>query len=311
MARPIFIGGAARTGTTWLSNIISRHSKVAGILRPSSIGMYGLNESAFFSHVAGMFGNLENDNNLIQFIEVFTNSDYFAASGLDKEIFYREKTRTYQDFFRLLMDRFAEKEGAALWLEKTPAHSFHFEEIIGYYDDAKIIAMKRGPIDQVKSGVMMLKRRIGEKDLGIKKTDILTRVFKYHSCYKHIAHLMSTKPDKVKLIEYEELRKSTRSIVVEICDFLEIEFEEEMLRDRNNQKFHTSFISDSDRDKILSKIEDRGIRLISYLLELLPYRLYRLVYLLNRIIVVRRRKLPYWFFKTKIKQHGWSTPFLD
>ena len=93
MARPVFIGGAARTGTTWLANIISRHSKVACIQGTTAVGMDGVNESAFFSHVAGMVGNLKNDNNLIQLIEIFASSDYFLASGLDKEIFYRERNR--------------------------------------------------------------------------------------------------------------------------------------------------------------------------------------------------------------------------
>ena len=65
MVRPIFIGGVARTGTTWLANIISRHSRVACIQGTTAAGMDGVNESAFFSHIAGMFGDLKNSNNLI------------------------------------------------------------------------------------------------------------------------------------------------------------------------------------------------------------------------------------------------------
>ncbi len=311
MAKPIFVGGAARTGTTWLANIISCHSKVACIQGTSPGGIYGVDESAFFSHISGMFGNLKNDNNLVQFIEVFASSNYFVASGLNKDIFYREKPGTYQDFFRLFMERFAEKKGADLWLEKTPAHSFHFEEIICYYNDAKIIAIKRGPIDQIRSGVMLSRRRIGGKRSIYKKIDIMSRLFRYHSCYKHIRHAMLQKPDKVKLIEYEELKKSTKDVISKICDFLEIEFEEEMLEGGDNQKTKTSFTSDSDREKVLTKIECRGIRCISFFLELLPYRLYRVIYLSARAITVKKRKLPYWYFKTKIKQHEWSNTFLD
>ena len=311
MVRPIFIGGGARTGTTWLANIISRHSKVACIQGTTAAGMDGVNESAFFSHVAGMFGNLENDNNLIQLIEVFASSAYFVTSGLDKNIFYRERPRTYQDFFRLLMDRFAEKKDADLWLEKTPAHSLHFEEIVSYYNDAKIIAIKRDPVDQIRSGVMLRKRMIGEKNFILNKINILARLLKYHSSYKYIGHLMSKKPDKVMLIEYEELQKSTKSIITKICNFLEIEFEEDMLGDRDNRKSNTSFISDSERDKVLSSVEKRGVQFFSYLLNLVPYQLYRLIYLVKRSIYIKRRKLPFWFFNTKIKQYGWSKIFRD
>lgn len=311
MARPIFVGGAARTGTTWLANIISRHSKVACVQGSSPGGLDGINESAFFSHVAGMFGNLENDNNLIQLIEVFASSSYFISSGLDKNIFYKERVHTYQDFFRLLMDHFAEKNGAALWLEKTPAHAFHFEKIVTYYDDAQIIAIKRNPIDQIKSGIILSQKRVGQKNFIRRKIDILKRLFNYNACYKHVGHLVSKKPDKIILIEYEDLLKSRQRVINRICNFLEIEFEEEMLGDRDNRKSNTSFISDIERSKVYSPMEERGICLLSYLMEWVPYRLYRLAYLAKRITIIKKRKLPYWFFKTKIKQYGWHNLFLD
>lgn len=311
MARPVFIGGAARTGTTWLANIICRHSKVACVQGNSPGGMYGVNESAFFSHVTGMFGNLKDDNNLIQLIEIFTSSDYFVASGLDKSIFYRERPSTYQDFFRLLMDRFAEKKDAEIWLEKTPAHSFHFDEIVRYYNDAKILVIKRNPVDQIKSGIKLDQKHAHHYKFMRKNTDILRKLFKYHSSYKHIGHLMSMNPNKVKLIEYEELLKSTRSIITMVCDFLGIEFEEDMLGDRDNRRANTSFASDSERDKVLSSKEERGIQFLSCLLELVPYQLYRLIYLVKHSIYIKRRKLPFWFFNTKIKQYGWSDTFRD
>ena len=302
MARPIFVGGAVRTGTTWLANIISRHSKVACIQGVIGVRKDGVYESAFFSHVVGMFGSLENDNNLIQLIEVFASSSYFITSGLDKDIFYREKPRTYQKFFRLLMDSFAEKKGAAIWLEKTPAHSFYFEEIVRYYNDAKIIVIKRNPVDQIRSVVKLNQKKNKKYNRFVHKAvSIIKRLFEYHACYKHIQRLMAKKPDKVKLIHYEELQKPElrEGIISMLCDFLEIEFEENMLGKWDDRKTNTSFTTDDERDKVLSPIDVTGIRIISCALELLPYRLYRLVYLSKRAINVKRKKLPDWFFKIR------------
>jgi protoporphyrinogen oxidase len=197
------------------------------------------------------------------------------------------------------MDRFAEKKDAELWLEKTPDHSFHFEEIVRYYNDAKIIVIKRDPIDQTKSVIKLAQINLEQNKFIQKKINILKRLFKYHSCYKHIGHLVSKKPDKVKLIEYEELLKSRRDIITMLCDFLGIEFEEGMLGDRDNLKSNTSFMSDSERDEVFSSKEERGIKVLSCLLNLVPYQLYRLIYLGKHSIYKKRHNLPFWFFKTQ------------
>ena len=67
------------------------------------------------------------------------------------------------------MDSFAENKGAAIWMEKTPAQSFHFEEMLAYYNDAKIVVTKRNPVDQIGSGVKLRPKNICITGLSIRQ----------------------------------------------------------------------------------------------------------------------------------------------
>jgi len=55
------------------------------------------------------YGDLQDHGNFIQLIEMFNASNYFALSGLGKDIFY-EKASAYQEFFRFLMGCYAEQK---------------------------------------------------------------------------------------------------------------------------------------------------------------------------------------------------------
>ena len=152
MKKPVFIVGIERSGTTWLANILCQHSNITGIQAKRH---YGIHESVFFSNIEEKFGNLSDDNNFIQLVEILSSSDYFILSGLNKDILYEERPKTYHDFFRLIMERFAEKRKADFWLEKTPSHSLYLEKISKYYPDAKFIAIKRDIVDTIKSTIRL------------------------------------------------------------------------------------------------------------------------------------------------------------
>ncbi|HKZ41950.1 MAG TPA: sulfotransferase [Candidatus Hodarchaeales archaeon] len=308
MAKPIFIVGTPRSGTTWLANMLGNHSKVACVRQGVPGERGGTNESAFFSYVDGKFGNLKNDNNLIQLIETFGASTFFILSGADKSLFYKNRPQTYKDFFRLLMDHLAEKQGAEFWLEKTPSHTFHLKEMSGYYQDAKFIALKRNIIDQIGSFLKIEEFVTGVKteDLPFlkKKLRLFVRIFKYYAHTKHLDNFITKSPDKILQIDYETLRESTREVMGKVCDFLGIDFEEPMLEGyiRN-----TGFQSDDERKRILSSGDVTIIQVLSFLMKLVPYTVYRLAYLAKQML--EGRSFPYWFFSYNIEKYGWRNVF--
>jgi hypothetical protein len=250
MTTPIFIVGTPRSGTTWLANMMGRHSRIACVQESIPGGRGGVNESAFFSHVAGKFGDLKDDNNLIQLIETFASSTYFILSNCDKKIFYKDRPQTYHGFFRLFMDNLSDRQGADFWLEKTPSHMFHLDELLRYYQDVKFIAIKRDVIEHIKSTIKLdeVITGISIEDIPFikKKKRILILIFKYHAYSRHL-------------------------------------------------------------DRFRAKAERKGIRMVSFLMRFIPYRLHRLMYLMRRAFM--GRCFPFWFFSHNIEKYGWRNVF--
>ncbi len=306
MVSPIFVVGARRTGTTWLGNIICNHSDVAGI--QGGAKQEGINETVFFSHLAGKYGDLKDLNNLLQFIEIFSNSNYFIQSGLDKEIFYRAKPQTYQAVFYIFMEHFAKKQGKDYFLEKSPPHSLHVEEIAGYYKNAKIVAIKRNIVEQIKSASKRNKITSGKKIGRLRELGLnMKRVIAYHTYYKHIKRLISKQPDRIMLVEYEDLKRATKETVIRVCEFLGIGFQEQMLEQR--YRANTSFIDNSERKQVLSAAQEKLINIVDPLFGLLPYTLYHLGYKVRRKLA--GRKLPPWVFSTRREQYGLTNSIDD
>lgn len=291
MPNPIFVVGIQRSGTTWLANILCQHSNIVGIQAERH---FGIHESAFFSHLKGRFGDLQDENNFIQFVEVLASSDYFILSGLQKELFYEERPRTYPEAFRLLMDRFAEAKGAKYWVEKTPAHSLYLEEIAMCYPDAKFVGVRRNVIDTVKS---VVQRQRGMSTLLSRMILLVKAVFHYCRYMKHIDHHLR-KTDSMMVVNYEELRQTPQRVLSGVCQFLGVEFESQMLECRYQP--NTSFRSDTQRASVLSASEVLLVKLTYGLLRLFPYRIYRIMSLAQR--AVGREPLPDWFFTIKMEQ---------
>jgi hypothetical protein len=295
MPKPIFIIGVHRSGTTWLANVLCRHSNIAGIQNEKHFGIY---ESVFFNCVMANFRDLRNNNDFIQFVESFTVSDYFILSGLNKNIFYEERPNDYYKFFRLMMDRFAEKEKVEFWLEKTPAHTLYLEKIYEHYPDAKFISIKRNIIDTIKSTIKM---QFDEpKERALRRTIIiLLLVYRYQKYYKYVEHF-SKNSQAIMCINYEELKESKNQVITEICKFLHIEFEPHLLED--DYKPNTSFRNYDERSDVLTSKERQLIKYFSAVFNLVPYPVFLL---LNHIEKrVRKNELPPWFYSITREKYG-------
>lgn len=307
MATPVFIVGAPRSGTTWLANMLGRHSQVACV-RQGTPGEDGaVNESGFFSHVAGKFGDLREPNNLIQMIEVFGASTFFILSGLDKALLYRRRPAGDAAFFRAVMEALAERDGRRLWLEKTPSNTFHMDEIAAAYPDAKFVATVREDIvAQIASYLRIEEIRLGVKwrSLGARaRAQILAvRVFKYHAHVKHVAAFRRKDPARVWYTSYEGLCRETEARMAGLAAFLGVEVEPGMFYRRQPDPEGASA-----RAEVLGPLDVRIIRGLSPLMGLLPFAVYRMMYRLGRHS--RRREFPYWLFSYNIEKYGWASVF--
>jgi len=294
MAKPIFILGVHRSGTTWIANILCSHSNIAGIQAQRHSGIH---ESAFFCIVKDRFGNIQNDNNYIEFLETFSSSDYFILSNLDKNYFYKHRSQSYNEFFRMMMDKYAEEQQTEFWLEKTPAHSLYFRELSEIFPTAKFIIVKRNIIDSVKSDVRL---RYFNEDMQRKMKlskifFIIFLVFRYHLYYSTMHY--HQKKENCLFIQYENLKKNRLEETKKICDFIGIDFEPQLLEDE--YKPNTRFTSEKERFKVFTKEEETFITILDHLFKCLPNRFFCSFIRFYKEKFREINGIPDWFYSIK------------
>jgi hypothetical protein len=294
MPKPIFIVGNQRSGTTWLANKLCQHSKITGVQEEP----FGIRESQYFNVIEGYFGNLKNDNNFSQFIESFGSSDYFRLTGIDKEFFYKHRPKNYVQVFRLLMDSFATKESAEFWLEKSPGHSLFLNKISNYFKDAKFVGIKRNTVDIIKSAV---RRRFVRNNL-IKKLLIVRRVLQHYKYDKFIKKFNATS-NNIMMISYEELRERTQEILINVLEFLGLEFEPSLL-DEKYQPYtsFSNFNASEERASILTSLDKKLIKWASLIFKSFPYSFYRILFFFQ--LNTRKRILPPDYSKDFLRENN-------
>ncbi|MHA1284387.1 MAG: sulfotransferase family protein [Promethearchaeota archaeon] len=289
MPKPIFVVGSPRSGTTWLANILCQHSKIAGVQAEEH---FGIVESAYFSHVETYFGDLKDDNNFIMFVETFGSSDYFRLTGLNKDLLYHHRPKTYVNAFRLIMDTFAEKKNASYWLEKSPGHTLYIKKIARYFPNAKFVGIKRNVVNMVKSTV----RRNVFKNNFSKKIFIIKRTWRYFKYLKHLYNF-AFKSDKntIKIIQYEDLKKNPVKTLEKVCEFLNLDFEPNLLEQKYkpNTSF-TNFNNKQERESILTKFEVSLVKKLAFIFKSIPYWVFRVFYYFQ--VNLRQNKLPPWYW---------------
>jgi hypothetical protein len=294
MAKPIFILGVHRSGTTWVANILCSHSNIAGI---QATRHNGIHESAFFCTVMNRFGDIRNDNNYIEFLETFSNSDYFILSNLDKNYFYKNRPDSYDEFFKVMMDKYAEEEHTDFWLEKTPAHTLYFSELLTIFPSAKFIVVKRNIVDSVKSDIRLryFNRDMQRKTKFTKIIFIIFLVFRFYLFYSNTNS--KRKKQNCMFIEYENLKKNREDVTKKICDFIGVEFELQLLRDEYEP--NTRFTSEKERFNVLTNQEVTFIKILDHLFKYFPKQFFCSFLPLYKKFYRERNGIPDWFYSIK------------
>jgi hypothetical protein len=294
MAKPIFVLGVHRSGTKWLANILCSHSLIAGIQAERH---YGIHESAFFCIEKDRFGDIKKDENYIEFIETFSNSDYFILSKLDKAYFYKNRPYSYDEFFRMMMDKYAEEKHTDFWLEKTPAHLLYFRDLVKIFPTAKFIIIKRNIMDSIKSDLRLkfYNKNMQQQMKYPKIFMIFFLTFRYHFYYSnmHDKHLKQG----YLLVEYETLKKNRIEETKKICKYLGIGFEQQMLEDVYRP--NTLFTSDKERGEVLTKQEQTLIKIMNHIFRIVPNQIYHCFLPLYKQKFKEVAGIPDWFYSIK------------
>jgi len=294
-AQPVFVIGKNRSGTKWLSNLIANHSDVACLQRE---GAGGILETDIFSSIPNIFGSLSIEENYLAFLAFYSQNNEFRLMGLDKKVLGTRRARDYFEFNRYIMDKYAEKEGKKFWLQKSSVENFG--RLYQAYPEAKFVVIEREIEANIRStrGLQLLNQ---EPYSSVLRETV--------SCiWAHKTLNQFQKRENVFAVRFEQLCSDKAQVVQKVCSFLNIPYEKEMLTDRFEK--NTSFKAGVQKDKILSRQELFLIRVFAPLLALIPYKLFKIIYLgwrsLRHFIAKPKRKFVRGSFALAKNDFGWK-----
>jgi len=235
---PIFIVGAARSGTTLLSMILNSHSK---------IGFFG--ETQAYHVIRYKYAtNFEKKKNLNRFLRdwnshVKSNTPYPDLLKEEKVIEKLKTSKTYAETINVVMEAFINQEKKTIWGDKSPSHIFRLKTILEAFPKAKIIHIVRDPRSVITSQLEAFNRNnFSDKNIVLKAL-YWNAVVKKKKKYDRIDH------NNYMLCTYESVIEDTLLSIKKICQFLNVEFEQGMLSYYEKSEKY----GQKDKDGILTK----------------------------------------------------------
>ncbi|MCJ7601447.1 MAG: sulfotransferase [Desulfobulbaceae bacterium] len=210
---PIFIVGTPRSGTTMLSTLLDRHSKIS--FPP---------ETQFFTEFSSKLSDAK--------VKEYTKNELAQLALANHRIKdlnlnhskvlkrYLEYPKDLPNLLRAILETYAEQTGKIIPGEKTPKHLEHIPLIIKAFPSAKIICIIRDGRDVVRS---LLKvnwaepnnpRRFGLFCLEWCEHAALTMKYK---------KLLSA--DHFITVKYEDIISDPEKTLTSICKFIGVDFE--------------------------------------------------------------------------------------
>lgn len=224
--QPFFICGVPRSGTSLLSRMLDRHSRLA---IPFETGLF-----RDFLPLVGLYGDLSerpNQARLVDDILSHTNVKDFEPR-LDRDaVVAAIKRPDFGGVFDAILTCWATAQGKPRWGEKTPQNAYRWTEIEGYFPTAKVIFIVRDGRDVALS---ITQARFGQ-------ATIFAAARRWAADLQQMERVRGQVPeDRFLRIRYEDLLARPESALTEVCAFLGESFEPEMLSFHDNQTTYAS-----------------------------------------------------------------------
>ncbi|MCE2928428.1 MAG: sulfotransferase [Candidatus Caenarcaniphilales bacterium] len=223
LQKPIFIVGCPRSGTTILASLLNNHSQIASAT-----------EMHFFNYISKQkkynWGKLDKQS-LTMLLDESRIIDFCTHGNLDKntllDALLAAPSTDKKTIFTILANNFIASKNKFRFCEKTPQHLLNVEEILNIFPDAKIIYLVRDGRDTVNSLMKMPWRPQGLLNNS--------RFWKqYVTIGTRLQNKYSSQPQSFKTIKYEDLLTLPKQTLKEICQFIELPYEESLSKQNEN-----------------------------------------------------------------------------
>lgn len=217
---PFFIFGCGRSGTSLLSRMLSQHQSIAVPLESHIFRS--------FSALEGYYGDLSRRKNRLRLIEDILSTQAIQAWQLEASSEEIERLVNSPDLggvFDAIMESWTNLNDKKRWGEKTPRHVYHWDDIHGYYPNAKVVHIVRDGRDVALS---FMDARFGPKTTYMGAH--------YWKQYLNKVQMLKVSASDVLEVRYEDLLTDPRKTLGVVCEFLGEEFDEKMLSFYENKQ---------------------------------------------------------------------------
>jgi len=216
---PIFVVGMPRSGTKLLRGLLNSHSRV-GI---------PLNETEFLPYLERhwpQFGDLSRRDRFEAFYRWITGTFYFQnrlrehGKRIDLAMWYLacQDDFSLPNVFEQLIRHDAAVPSEGIWGDKSPSYLAHIEILKRVYPRAKIIHIVR----DVRDYVLSMEKAFGK--------DRRRAAQRWVNTIRQAQRAAQSFAKDVHELQYEALLDNPREELEEICSFLGVVFEEQMLK---------------------------------------------------------------------------------
>lgn len=210
---PIIVTGPDRSGTTLLYALLGSHPAVSMVRR-----------SNLWRWFDQRYGDLADPANLDRCLDAMLSYQRLQALEPDREALrtaFLTGDRTYGRLFDLVHRQHADRLGKARWADKSLHTELYAERIFAEVPDARIIHMVRDPRDRYASII----RRYEGRTKGVGAA-MGRWVLSMRQGHRNLAR----HPDRYLFVRYETLASEPEPTLRRICEFIDLDYDVEMLR---------------------------------------------------------------------------------
>ena len=255
--KQIFIVGSSRSGTTMMGRILGNHQ-----------GVFTFKELHFFGTIWTNHSGLTLDRK--QQIDLLSRLLCIEKNGLFQQdnisdfndrastILVNKNVSNPLSIYELFLAEITSENKCFIACDQTPKNIYYLNEILSYFPNAKVINMVRDQRDVLISQKNKWKRRfLGASAIPL--SEAIRSYINYHPILSAKIWNSSlectekfTNNSRVRLVRFEDLLVEPIRIVKELCEFLEIEFYQEMLNvpvigSSTQQDLKNQFLIDSSK----------------------------------------------------------------
>jgi hypothetical protein len=244
-ARPIFVVGAPRSGTTLCARILGEH--------PS---LFAPGETHFMEDIYSRrreIGDLQTDQARQTVVDRLSDlygrfnepADQLRIDDALLSPEFRQKlidgSQTMRSALLCFMDAQTEAAGKSRWINHTPQDIFYTAELASMYAESRFILCVRDPRDFLLSYKLKWRTRESEDASRLKSLyhPIITSLLWKASSRRVIAAQESLAEDRTFLLRYEDLVSQPAETIRSLCEFLDEPFSSDLCELKFSNSSHS------------------------------------------------------------------------